>query len=93
MRDHDLNELAAELADNDEYNAAMVVAHGDDVSDVGGAIRESETMTPAEQSVWLAALTIWHVAKTAQETGGTVTVDEVAVDAVKMLQSQTGENA
>lgn len=87
--DHAPDRMADELLDAEGYDAAICIAVGEDGTDIGAGIA-ADSDDPHRDSLWLAAAHLYHVAKTARESGGSASPGDVAVDAVRMLQNTAG---
>jgi len=74
------------VADRDDTTAAVVVTTDGEASEIGGHIAATDDH-PAQLSLWMLALHIDHVTRSARGAGGDTTHVETAKHALEMLSA------
>lgn len=82
--DSDLSDVAEKIVEAGDLEAAVVIGTGEGVSDIGAFVDETQAH-PAEPSLWMLALHIHHIRRTAHAAGGNATVDDIVTGALKRL--------
>lgn len=86
-----LSDHAESIVEDTGATGAVVVTTDGDESDIGGHFSESVEQHPGELALWMLALHIDHVTRTARGAGGDATHVDVARDALEMLQASYAE--
>jgi len=87
----DLSDISERVVDEAGTEAAVVVTTGDGRSDIGWYVTDDLDEHPVEPSLWMLAVHIDHIRRTAREAGGDATVEHVVAGALERLKASYEE--